>query len=256
MLLIYGLLFLAVCLFSLVVFWHSQVVPQPLVHLINKADPPAYGQRILVLAPHPDDETLGAAGYILSALRRGAEVWVVLVTDGNKRGQNRRRTKEFQRACAVLGVPSGNLIYWHYPDGYLRANHQKGLQRHLHRAIGRIKPRVIVAPHCSDSHRDHVAVSRAAKAVARQDRLVVYQYLIHFHRFPAPRGYLFDDYLLPPLSLALNEDWRVFQLSSVDREIKEEALRVYRSQLRFRVIRDLLLSFLRRNELFSVIDYS
>ena len=43
---------------------------------------PALGARLLVLAPHPDDEVLGAAGMIDAAVRRGAAVRVVVATDG------------------------------------------------------------------------------------------------------------------------------------------------------------------------------
>src|SRR2546430_10087895 len=40
------------------------------------------GERLLVLAPHPDDETLGAGGLIQRVLARGGTVRVVLVTAG------------------------------------------------------------------------------------------------------------------------------------------------------------------------------
>jgi len=43
---------------------------------------PPLGARLLVLAPHPDDEVLGAAGMIEAAVRRGADVRVVVATDG------------------------------------------------------------------------------------------------------------------------------------------------------------------------------
>lgn len=45
--------------------------------------PAAIGERILVVAPHPDDETLGVAGLIRSALEAGSEVRVVFMTNGD-----------------------------------------------------------------------------------------------------------------------------------------------------------------------------
>lgn len=254
--LIFILLLLTSVLLFLVIFWHSQIVPQTFVHLIEKADSPERGERILVLAPHPDDETIGAGGYLATALRRGAEVWVILVTDGNKRRQSRRRLKEFGRACSVLGVPAERRILWHYPDGSLRNQDPREIRQKLEKEVERIKPHLILAPHRHDIHYDHAVIGRVAGRVARCQGLMFYQYLVHFYRFPAPRGYYRNDYLLPPLRLSLDEDWRVFDLSPAVRELKEEALRGYRSQLRIRVMRDLLLSFLRRNELFAVSDYS
>ena len=41
------------------------------------------GERLLVIAPHPDDETLGAGGLIQRVLERGGTVRVVLVTAGD-----------------------------------------------------------------------------------------------------------------------------------------------------------------------------
>src|SRR5205809_8147276 len=72
---------------------------------------PALGARLLVLAPHPDDEVLGAAGMIDAAVRRGAAVRVVVATDGeagpDKSGAGnelpRRRREETRHALADLG---------------------------------------------------------------------------------------------------------------------------------------------------------
>src|SRR5437016_3787692 len=69
---------------------------------------PALGARLLVLAPHPDDEVLGAAGMIDAAVRRGAAVRVVVATDGEAgpdAGNElpRRRREETRHALADLG---------------------------------------------------------------------------------------------------------------------------------------------------------
>ena len=70
------------------------------------------GQRILVVAPHPDDEVLGCGGTLLRHRRRGDRLAVVYVTDGRGRPATRpdpeayvrRRRAETERAAAVLGV--------------------------------------------------------------------------------------------------------------------------------------------------------
>ncbi len=257
MLFLFGLLFLALILFALVLFWHNQIIPQSFIRLVGRLDYPEHGQRILFLAPHPDDETISAAGYISTALRRGAEVWMVLATDGNKRGLVRRRIREFRKACSILGIPERQQIYWHYSDGSLRIGRSGNIQDNLEEIVQSIRPHIIMAPHIQDTHRDHSVIGETADTTARKYRLRFYQYLVHAHRFPHSSGKnKIDEYLLPPLNLVFHEDWRIFYLSPTALGTKEEALRVYQSQLINPIMRSILFGFLRRNELFSVIDYS
>jgi LmbE family N-acetylglucosaminyl deacetylase len=96
---------------------------------------PAVSDRVLIVAPHPDDETLCCAGLILQAQRAGAAVAVVWLTDGDgfeidavvvertlrPRGGGllhlgAQRMSEAQAAAAVLGVPPENRYFLGYPD--------------------------------------------------------------------------------------------------------------------------------------------
>lgn len=93
------------------------------------------GQRVLVLSPHPDDETLCCAGMIQQARAAGAEVWITWVTAGDgfefdaaltervlrPRAQNMRdlgatRVLEARAAAQVLGVPRDHTVVLGYPD--------------------------------------------------------------------------------------------------------------------------------------------
>jgi LmbE family N-acetylglucosaminyl deacetylase len=97
--------------------------------------PPAAGARVLVVAPHCDDETLGAGGLIAGAVRRGAQVSVVFVTNGDGfpmavsrkyhrlhpgpkefRAMARARQAEAREALAHLGVPRERIYFLGYPD--------------------------------------------------------------------------------------------------------------------------------------------
>jgi LmbE family N-acetylglucosaminyl deacetylase len=101
---------------------------------LPRAPLPQRGQRVVVFAPHPDDETLGVGGLIRQARDRGAEVWVVFYTDGDgftlcattefhhppdpptmrRLGQMRRG--EAVRAIGALGVPADHAFFLGYPD--------------------------------------------------------------------------------------------------------------------------------------------
>ncbi|MDI3298716.1 MAG: PIG-L family deacetylase [Bacillota bacterium] len=96
------------------------------------------GRRILVLAPHPDDEVLGAGGLVETALRAGDQVWVAVATSGEsstpaairalhvarptpadfaRLGALRRN--ESREGTRTLGLPSSHLIFLGYADGSL-----------------------------------------------------------------------------------------------------------------------------------------
>ncbi|PNY80852.1 PIG-L deacetylase family protein [Deinococcus koreensis] len=96
------------------------------------------GQRVLILSPHPDDETLCCAGLIQQARAAGARVSIAWITAGdgfefdaaltqrtlrpgarNLRALGETRVLEARRAAAVLGVPAAQTYMLGYPDGGL-----------------------------------------------------------------------------------------------------------------------------------------
>ncbi len=78
--------------------------------------------KILVLAPHPDDDIITAAGITYQAVVRAEPVKIVFMTNGDILGINRGylRQGEAVTAEAFLGVMEDNLIFLGYPDGYLK----------------------------------------------------------------------------------------------------------------------------------------
>ncbi len=101
----------------------------------NDIEPFKKTDRVLILAPHPDDEAIGCAGVIQQALAAGAQVKVVYLTNGDhnefafivyeKRIPIRQgafihmgevRQKEAKKAMALLGLGEDNLIFLGYPD--------------------------------------------------------------------------------------------------------------------------------------------
>ncbi|PYQ55488.1 MAG: hypothetical protein DMF53_28055 [Acidobacteria bacterium] len=95
----------------------------------------AEGDRILVLAPHPDDEVLGAGGVLREAVRRGLPTRVVFLTNGDSNewsflayrkrpvirpravlAMGTMRGQEALAATAALGVPARDVSLLGYPD--------------------------------------------------------------------------------------------------------------------------------------------
>lgn len=76
---------------------------------------------VLVIAPHPDDEVLLAAGVMERAVREGRRVSVIIVTNGDYSCERDGYLREAESIAAlkVLGVDDANVHFLGYPDGAL-----------------------------------------------------------------------------------------------------------------------------------------
>jgi len=234
------------------------VLPQVAICLLDDVTLPGPAQVVLVFSPHPDDETIAAGGYIAASIMEGATVKIVLVTDGGKSPLNNPNTRylEFKKASAILGVPENDLIFLGLPDGNLRKLDPEFLSVTLREQIDTYNPDFIIYPDPRDDHPDHSTIGAIIQQILEEDPLyrVAYAYIVHHQMFyPQPRRYDPNLYLLPPIGLIdFDTPWQRFMLSQEIQDIKQEAIYAYGSQLRNPTLRSLLLSSIRKNELFSV----
>ena len=142
-------------------------------------------ERVLVLAPHPDDEAIACGGLLLAAQAAGAARRVVVVTDGDNNpwpqrwiekrwridGTARarwgaRRREEAQAALDVLGVDAGERCFFGLPDTGLTdllMHDADGLPARLREQIDEFQPTLIALPALEDRHPDHSAVHIALR---------------------------------------------------------------------------------------------
>lgn len=76
---------------------------------------------VLIIAPHPDDEVLLAAGVMERAVKEGRRVAVILVTNGDYTCERDGYLRQAESVAALssLGVPVGDVHFLGYPDGAL-----------------------------------------------------------------------------------------------------------------------------------------
>ena len=131
-----------------------------------------FNGRILVIAPHMDDEAL-ACGGLIALLPDKQRIHVAYATDGMKSpapvfpGRDSispdlgavRRT-ESEAAMRMLGVPLANLCFFNLPEGQLH-NHRGDLARRVREHLRRVQPHHVLVPFRFDRHPDHLAVNRA-----------------------------------------------------------------------------------------------
>jgi LmbE family N-acetylglucosaminyl deacetylase/SAM-dependent methyltransferase len=136
--------------------------------------------RVLVVAPHPDDETLGAGGLIATAADAGLPVHVVLVSRGEGSHPDSptttaadlavRRAEEFRVALLALH-PAVTSSVLDVPDGGLREHAEAlavALTEQLATGPGSAAPgrTLLVAPWRGDGHRDHRIAGEIAERIA------------------------------------------------------------------------------------------
>lgn len=131
-------------------------------------------QRVLVLSPHFDDETIGCGGTIIRHVQKGAEVTVVFFTDGrfgsgsqaNLEGAERQRHQESlmtvrrgeaAAALRTLGVNAG--VYLDAVETMLGSD--STLPSRLGKILDDVRPEVVYLPFFLEEHPDHRAVGRA-----------------------------------------------------------------------------------------------
>ncbi len=134
--------------------------------------------RVLVFAPHPDDEIAGPGGALALHARAGDAVRVVVTTDGTSGDPERRyapeayaalRRGETRAGLRELGL--GDAAFWGFPDSceLSEADLERGAQLAL-AELTQFRPDVVYLPWQRDGHPDHhalhVVVTRALDRAA------------------------------------------------------------------------------------------
>jgi LmbE family N-acetylglucosaminyl deacetylase len=131
-------------------------------------------RRLLVIAPHPDDEAIGAHALMTRSRRRGVDVQVIVVSDGaashpSSSGWPRERLvaerrRESRRVLHRLGVAAGAVTFLGLPDGRLHGQ-AAAVRRALAPRMSRRIPTMIVSPTMNDDHADHRVVAACVQSL-------------------------------------------------------------------------------------------
>lgn len=182
---------------------------------------------LLIVAAHPDDETLGMGATAAKLSARGVAVQLVAVTDGeaaypdDNEGRSelaRVRREELRAAADRLALP--RPIFLRIPDGEVAA-YEKRLRAQLEAVLsGFGRGTWCAATWRGDGHPDHEATGRAAAAAARSVGAHLLEYPVWMWHWAVP-----DDPAVP---------WtraRRIELTSRELAAKEAAMQCFTSQL-------------------------
>ena len=146
-------------------------------------------KRVIVFAPHQDDETLGCGGAIRQKIDAGQKVSVVFLADGSTSHARflpgnelaEIRKEEAIEACGILGVSQEWIHFLEIPDGSLSEVRQSAVSN-VENIIEEYRPEEIFVPFRFDVNPDHIATNQIVyKALTNtQHSCVIFEYPVWF----------------------------------------------------------------------------
>ena len=159
----------------------------------NIAPDDLLSNRILIVAPHMDDEVLGCGG-VMHLHTDKSKIHCIYATNGARSpapllpwtgsidpGITERRRHEALEVMGEVGIPRENAIFLDFPDGKLMKNAVLFKAR-IAEELSRIEPAIILVPFRYDLHPDHVAVHRGVRDAVLEATYssIMLEYFIYF----------------------------------------------------------------------------
>lgn len=176
---------------------------------------------IVVVAPHPDDETLGCGGTLLRHVDEGDEVHWVIATDMTRdTGYSEERIAAREREIdeVARAYPFSSVTRLGHPTTRLDRVAMAELVEGISRAFRQIEPDVIYLPFPGDAHSDHRLVFEAGRAASkwfRQPgvrRVLTYETLSETEQGRDPRLEGFEPNVYSDISGRLDRKIEIFEL--------------------------------------------
>ena len=173
-------------------------------------------EKVVVVAVHPDDETIGCGGTIIKHLNKGDEVHCILVTKGNADQKVIwNKVKDTYRFTSVTELD--------FPELDLMDKSLNELIPPLSKAISAIQPQTIIIPNRSDAHSDHKAIFNAVASCTKAFRYPFIEKVLMMEvisetdfALPLPEGQFIANYYVD-----ITKEF----------EKKQEILKIYESEL-------------------------
>lgn len=121
--------------------------------------------RVLVFAPHNDDEILGAGGTVAKLCRQGHEVYICVMTVTDDKALAEKIKAEAERARKLLGVKES--IYLDLPVVRLKTIEPAEINGRILDTVKKIQPEVVFIPHKGDMHTDHYETALCSMVALR-----------------------------------------------------------------------------------------
>ena len=125
--------------------------------------------KILIIAPHPDDEVLGCGGTVAKHSKRGDEVYLCIVTKAYTPDWSeeflKNRPKEIEKSNKILGIKK--TYFLDYLTVKLDTIPQKELNEAISKVVNEVNPDILYIPHKGDLNKDHRLVFESSLVATR-----------------------------------------------------------------------------------------
>lgn len=159
-------------------------------------------QNILVVAAHPDDESLGCAGTIARHTIRGDNVYVVFLADGISARLGaanvdfKMRARGAKGALEILGVR--DFFNFGFPDNQCDSVPLLHVVQKLEEILAKVKPCLVYTHHGGDLNIDHQVASKAVQTACRPHPLQSVKSILSFEILSATDWNFLNDYKFNP----------------------------------------------------------
>jgi len=128
--------------------------------------------KVIVVAPHADDEIIGCGATIAKHIKNGDEVYVIIATNASK-GSPELYNEEMVKKTRNEAISAHNFIgitktyFLEFPAPALNAFPEFKISVELFKIFKQILPNIMYLPHPGDIHQDHKAIYRASLVAGR-----------------------------------------------------------------------------------------
>jgi LmbE family N-acetylglucosaminyl deacetylase len=129
-------------------------------------------EKVVVFAPHPDDELIGCGGSLLKRIAAGHSVTVVYMTSGEGAAPAAQREKEAAQSCHFLGIEIYHFL--REPDGFLTRTPQ--VTEAVRAILTEEQPHTVYVPHQHEKNSDHAATHSIVHSCLLQINATVLAY--------------------------------------------------------------------------------
>lgn len=155
---------------------------------INKPLIDLSGEKILIVAPHPDDEIIGCAG-LMSRFAKSGNVYLAVLSGGENSHathcnmdksalMNARRNLTIE-AAETIELPKENICFFNYPDGKISYDCEE--TQRLKSLIEELGPVSIFVPHLGEGWSDHINTNKIVNEITKKNTAIhIYEYCVWF----------------------------------------------------------------------------
>lgn len=183
--------------------------------------------KVLVIAPHLDDEVLGCGGTIAKHVNEGDEVYLLIVTKGYFPDWSEetiaRQREEVSRVREILGLKE--VFSLDLPAVKLDTIPQKELNDLILQHVNKVAPEVLYIPHRGDVNKDHRLVFEAAMVATRPKPGSTIKKVLSYEALSATEwaGPLVENAFIPNVYIDISEtiEIKLKAMSAYETELKE-----------------------------------